>query len=438
MDITQMKEYADIIREVFTYINRFKNTTFVIKIDSNLISHDYFPILVKDLALLKENGINIVIIPGSRHQIDEILETYQLKSTYHDNIRISSSEAIPFIKMAAFDVCNKIMTQLAAYNVNAVIGNWVRARSMGVIDGVDYLNTGKVSKVDKESISHILAEGHIPIFPCIGWSSTGEPFNISSDELAVSLGTALNSQKIFFVEDRDLLNDKKLIIPGNTSRMESGRLSKLTVPAAEELLSLNRDHNLSILRHAVNAVQRGIDRVHIVNGTVEGVILKEIFSNLGVGTMIFANKYESIRPMKNADISAVLGLMKPLIESGLLIPRSREDMANKHEDYIVYSMDEVIHGCAALHRFEDNQGEIAGLAVDSGFVELGIGQKIVSYLLDKGREDGLKQIFVLTTQTSDWFQKMGFQIGQLEDLPISKREKYNKKRNSRILIYPLF
>lgn len=432
-----MNEDADLIREVFTYINRFKGATFVIKIDSGLISHDYFPILVKDLALLKQNGINIIIIPGSRKQIDRILETYSIESRYHNNIRISPAEAIPFIKMAAFDVSNKIMTQLAAHDVNAVIGNWVKARSLGVIDGVDFLCTGRVGRVDRVSISRILAEGHIPIFPCIGWSSTGEPFNVSSDELAVELAKALNSKKLFFVEETDLLSAPDLVIPEEVKRMESGRLSKLTLPAARKLLDLNGGKNLTVLRHGAEAVAAGIDRVHIVNGTVEGVILREIFSNLGVGTMVFANIYESIRPMVNGDVSAVLGLMKPLIDGGFLISRSRQDLVALRKDFIVYSVDDVIHGCAALHPYEDNQAEIAGLAVDPGYVELGIGQKMVSYLIDKGREKGLKQVFVLTTQTSDWFQKMGFSLGNVEDLPLSKREKYDRKRNSRVLIFPL-
>ncbi|MBN2628559.1 MAG: amino-acid N-acetyltransferase [Spirochaetales bacterium] len=437
MEVLQLNEDADRIREVFTYINRFKGSTFVIKIDSSLMNHDYFPILVKDLALLKQNGINMVIIPGSRHQIDEILDTYGIKTEYHDNIRISPPEAIPFIKMAAFDVCNKIMTQLSAYHVSAVIGNWVRARSMGVVKGTDYLNTGKVNRVDGNSIRTILGEGHIPIFPCIGWSSTGEPFNVSSDELAVELGKTLHSKKIFFIENRNILDNMDLVIPQSVQRQENGRISKLTIPAAQELLASNEGTPLPIISLAVEAARAGVDRVHIVNGTTEGVILREIFSNLGVGTMVFANDYERIRPMESADTSAVLGLMKPLIEGGLLIPRSREDLAAKIRDYIVYAVDDVIHGCAALHQFEENQAEIAGLAVAPGYVELGIGQKMVTYLLEQGRSKDLEQIFVLTTQSSDWFLKMGFTAGSLEDLPPSKRDKYNRRRNSRILIFQL-
>jgi amino-acid N-acetyltransferase len=437
MESLELNVDADKIREVFAYINRFKGSTFVIKINSALIDHDYFPILVKDLTLLKENGINMVIIPGSRVQIDEILETYGIKSDYYENIRISSSEAIPFIKMAAFDVCNKIMTQLSAFHANAVIGNWVRARSVGVINGTDYLNTGRVDRVDSQAIKAILAEGHIPIFPCIGWSSTGEPFNISSEELAVELGKSLNSRKIFFVEDRDILKDNNLTIPESVQTIDKGRISKLTIPAAEELLTLNSHISLPIISMAVEAAREGVDRVHIVDGSVEGIILREIFSTRGVGTMVFANDYESIRSMKSSDTSAVLSLMKPLIDKGMLIPRSRQDLSRRLKDYIVYAMDDVIHGCAALHAFEDGQAEVAGLAVDGGMAELGIGQKMVSYLLEKGKEAGYGQIFVLTTQTSDWFLKMGFRNGSLEDLPLEKRKKYNKKRNSRILLYKI-
>jgi len=434
----QLREQVELIREVFAYIHRFKNCVFVFRINSKLMEHPALSQLINDLALLHENGIQILIIPGARQQIDQILETYQLDTQRCNGIRISTEESIPFIKMAAFDVCNKIMTKLSAKGKNALIGNWVKARSLGVVDGTDYQFTGRVSKVQINSISKALKEGYIPIFPCIGWNDTGHAYNISSDELAGSLSIALQSKKLFFIEDRTALTQGDLQLPDDLVREEENRISKLTVEKAEKLLELNSDRNdMGVLRTSWNAARNGVDRVHIVNGKVEGVILKEIFSNLGIGTMVFANIYEKIRPMQLDDISGVLSLMAPLAEQGILVGRTREHLAERLDEFYVYAVDEIIHGTGALHPFGDGQAEIAGLAVDSNYVQLQIGRKMVEYLLEQAKKNHFKSVFVLTTQTSDWFLKIGFKPGSVEDLPQAKRKNYNRERNSRILIYRL-
>lgn len=438
MQTNQIREQVDLIREVFNYIHRFKDSTFVIRLNSRLLDHPLFPQLISDLALLHENGIHILIVPGAREQIDRILENYGIPVESENGIRISSEEAMTFIKMAAFDVCNRVMTHLTARDKSSLIGNWVKARALGVVDGVDFQYTGKISRVQTESITKSLNEGYIPIFPCIGWNSSGDAYNISSDELAVSLSTALGSRKLFFIEYSTVLTEADLILPEDLQREEEGRISKLTIEKADALLKLNPGKpNMRVIHQALRAARGGVDRVHIVNGTLEGVVLKEIFSNLGIGTMVFANIYESIRPMEERDISGVLSIINPLAREGILIPRSRKDLEEQYPDYVVYAVDDIIHAAAALHPFEDGQGEIAGLAVDPSYVKLQIGQRLVQYLIEQGRSRGMQQIFVLTTQTSDWFLKLGFTLGQVEDLPLAKRENYNRDRNSRILIFPL-
>ncbi|MDA3851403.1 MAG: amino-acid N-acetyltransferase [Spirochaetaceae bacterium] len=438
MEDSQLRDQVDLIRQVFAYIHRFKDGLFVFRLNSKLLEHPCLPQLINDLALLHENGIQIIIVPGARIQIDRVLQAYKIDSRWVDGIRISQEESMPFIKMAAFDVCNQVMTHLASHGKNALIGNWVKARSMGVIDGVDYSYTGRVDKVQIDNLKKALLEGYIPIFPCIGWNESGDAYNISSDELAYSLSAALKCRKLFFMEDQPALNSMTLKLPGDIQREEEGHISKLTIEMAQELLKLNpQAKNLRILNHALKAAQSGVDRVHLINGTTEGAILKEIFSNLGIGTMVFANIYEKIRPINHEDISGVLNLMNPLMEQGLLIRRDHKSMENIMEDTVVYAVDDVVHGTAALHIYEDLQGEIAGLAVDNGYVKLSIGQRLVQYLIDQARKKGLRQVFVLTTQSSDWFQKLGFNLGSPKDLPLSKRENYNRQRNSRVLIYPL-
>lgn len=431
-----LREQVEQIREVFSYIHRFKDSLFVLRIHSGLMDHPQLPQLISDLALLHENGIHIIIVPGARKQIDQILDAHNVDTNDCRGVRLSSAEAIPFIKMAAFDVCNRIMTLLSARGKNALIGNWVKARSLGVIDGVDYQFTGAVGKVQTDSIAKALNEGYIPIFPCIGWNDTGDAYNISSDELAGSLSISLKSRKLFFIQSKTAFQQADLKIPSGLSREEGGRISKLTVEKASILLQQNPEmQDISVLSHALKAAESGVDRVHIVNGTIEGVILKEIFSNLGIGSMVFANIYEKIRSMQLEDIPGVLSLMAPLIDKGLLVSRSRRELEEKSKDYVVYAVDDILHGTAALHLYENDQAEIAGLAVDSQYIKLQIGQKLVRFLIEKAEKEGLKKVFVLTTQAYDWFLKLGFKPGSVEDLPASKQKNYNRDRNSRILIY---
>ncbi len=436
MDNSKLREHVDLIREVFSYNRRFKDSLFVIKIDSSIIDHNYFPVLVRDLSLLHQNGIHFVIIPGAHDRIDEILNQYGISYESVDGIRISSDEAIPFIKMAAFDVSNKVMTQLSGYDIPSVIGNWVKARALGVVNGIDYQNTGRVDRVRTDAIETLLREGHIPIFPCIGWNANGDPYNISSDELAMVIATEMKASKLFFIGSDNVLTPENCTIPGEMPLSEGGRISKLSLTQAADLIEANPENPLMArVKSALNACEKGVDRVHILDGRSDGAVLKEIFSNLGIGTMIYTNIYERIRPMEIQDISSVLSLMKPFVESGILVSRSRNDLEAKKEDFVVYSMDGIIHGCGALHSYSEELAEIAGLAVDQKFVHLKIGGKIVSYLLEKAEKLGLKKVFVLTTQTSDWFQTLGFEPAGIDDLPREKREQYNRNRNSRILMY---
>lgn len=429
-------EHVDLIREVFHYSRRFKGSTFVIKIDSPVIGHEGFPVLARDLALLHQNGMRIVIVPGARERIDQVLDCFAVESKIHNGTRIASEKAIPFIKMAAFDVANKVMTSLSAGKVNAVIGNWVKARAKGVIDGIDCESAGVIDKIDTAVIEGIMDQGLIPIFPCIGWNSIGKPYNISSDELAAYLAETLNAEKLFYIraEKSQFINLLGQDIDGVVSSNE--RVSRIDASKAGNIGNdiLSEDDNW-LLKIAVHACSHGVERVQIINGTHDGELLKEIFSNKGSGTLIHANLYDSIRSMHFEDIAEVLGVMNPLAEKRILVLRTRDELSSLYEDYIVYDIDGTIHGCAALHRYSEGVAEIAGLAVDQSFKHLGIGKKLVNYLIEQARSKGFMYIFVFTTQSEDWFLQFGFQPGTEKDLP-AERE-YNEERNSKILIYRL-
>ncbi|HLV32493.1 MAG TPA: amino-acid N-acetyltransferase [Chitinispirillaceae bacterium] len=441
MDKSRLKEQVEIIRQAFGYINRYKNEIFVIKIDDTLVSSPFFPILVKDLVLLHKMGIRIVLVPGARNRINDILQTYHKECRSVNGIRISEPDAIPFIKMAAFDVSNNLMTSLAEHDTNAVIGNWVRAKSIGVRNGIDYQSSGMVERLQTEILKNVIEDGLIPIFPNIGWNAKGKPYNLSSNELAYTIGVELKAAKLFFLTNRSGISTNGFKIPEGIYISSDKIITQLSIAQAAHFLELNSgmlpNEQLELVSLALRACSKGIRRVHIIDGSSEGLILKEIFSNRGLGTMIYSNQHENIRLMKIPDIADVLRLMQPAIEQQILVNRTASDLEKKVSDYVVYEVDGTIHACGALHEYPDGQSEIAAIVVDEMYTNLGIGKKVISYLMDKAAKQHHKAVFVLTTQTSDWFIQLGFTPAKITDLPLSKQQDFNRKRNSRILRYQL-
>lgn len=442
MDKSQLKEQVETIREAFGYITRFTNRTFVLKIDGALINHPFFPLLIKDIVQLHRTGIKIVLVPGARTRIDEVLSTYNVECKTVDGIRVSTPKAIPFIKMAAFDVSNKIMTLLAENNTWAIIGNWVHARGIGVRDGVDFQHSGLVEKVQTGLINSVLEQGLVPIFPNIGWSTKGKPYNISADELAYTISVELGASKLFYITDKEPLSAQQYKLPKETIVAGDATVSKLRVDEAAEILKLNpmpkhHDPSLFLLSLAVRACNNGVDRVHILDGRNEGVLLKEIFSNQGVGTMVYANQHENIRQLTFADIPEILRIMQPLIDEGILVPRTRDEIEMNIREYVVYEVDNTVHASGALRVYPEGKGEIYGLAVDENYASMGTGRKVVSYLIDRAREMKLKEVFVLTTQAADWFLETGFKQATPAALPAAKKKAYDKRRRSLVLVYQM-
>lgn len=438
MENTQLREQVDLIREVFAYTRKFRQATFVFKIDDSLLDDPAYPSLVNDIALLHHNGIRIAIVPGAANHIDQILTGYGLETRREGGLRITTRESLPFVKMAAFDVASRLMTSLAGHQINAVIGNWVRARGTGVINGTDFQYSGHVDKLKTAAVKDILEDGDIPLFPSVGWNSLGEAYNISTDELATVIARELKAVKLFFVTALDDITTANSIIPEGMETGEDGRIYRMTLSDADEFLRINAESPVTrVLSCARKGCVEGIERVHIVDGRIEGVILKEIYSNTGSGLMIHSSGYDSIRPMTEKDIDTVISLLRPFVEKGILIPRSREDLTRKLSDFVVYEVDGIIHGCAAFHPYGTDCGELAAVAVNGEYRIAGVGRKIVRFLLDQAKKRGFRRVFALTTQTSDWFLQMGFRYGEMNDLPAEKRATVNPARNSRVLLADL-
>ncbi len=413
---TIFQEQVDTIRQSFGYVEQYRNAIFVIKVDGAVIRDPHFPIFIRDVVLLHNAGIKIVLIPGTRLRISEILNSFDMPYQTVNQIRVTTEEAIPYVKMAAFDVSNKLMTLLAENSANAVIGNWIRARSIGVHDGVDYKSTGMIDKVDGNSIRKILDDNMIPIFPNIGWSLRGRPYNISSNELALRISAELGADKLFFIGDSPGVCGKNFVLPSSVRTSANGLISQLTAREAEEILAKSEgdDHDesdMNLLKLGCQATREGVKRVHIVDGTVDGVLLKEIFSNKGLGTMIYTGSFDDIRDAEHHHIADILRITENLVELGILVARSFEQIEESLDDYVVYEVDKTLHGSGGLKVYSGNSAEIYSIAVDTSYSSMGVGKKIISFLVSRAVERGYEMLFLLTTQTTDWFVDRGFKVG---------------------------
>ena len=456
---------VDLISEVFHYQSRFEGSVMVFKIDYPVTEDLGFSGLVKDLSLLAKTGFKVIIVPGAKENIDNVLKQHNIDSSdYVDitdgvscdlasSVRVTSSQAIPYVEMAAFDVASRFMTFLSGSRVDAVIGNFVRARGLGVINGVDTGHTGTVDKIYADSLTRVLNLGMIPILPCIGWSPSGKPYNVLSDEIALAVSKELGAGKLFIVCAQSGPGVKILSIPKELEKRRDGSLVRITPLQAESIIKANsgfaesstgcsgsldsesvnlKNQYLRGFKLGLKASQAGVHRVHIIDGREEGSILKELYSNLGIGTMIYTDEYDSIRSIRSRDLPDILRLMEPLMQKGILIRRNSEQIQEKKKDYSVLEIDGSIRACGALHDWGEFQGEIAAVATDPNYTDLGIGRKIVGFLVEKARKSRLRRVFVLTTQSQDWFESLGFTEASVESLPEQKRKVYDQNRKSKV------
>lgn len=425
------------IREVFGYLRRYRDQVFVLKIDDALLAKPLFSLLVKDIVLLQQAGIGVVLVPGAKHSIDRVLQTYRVDSHMHGDVRITTEEAMPLVKLGASNVTNVLISLLSENGAHGVVGNWVRARAVGVLGGVDYKHTGRVEKVDVQLLRNMMDDKLIPIVPNIGWNLVGKDYNLNSSELAVAVAKALKASKLFFIGTDPgvpVVPEADFVDAGERA---SGYFSNLDLEEGGILLSRFEDRLRSdqreIVALALDACAYGVDRVHLVDGSQDGILLQEVFSSTGHGTMFYANQYDKIRPARPEDLPELLRIMQPYVDAGILIQRTAEEVAMELDNFSVYKIDDTLHGCGALRVYPGHSAELYALLVDSNYTGQGTGRKIVSYLLTKARKAGMKTVFLLTTQTSDFFMRNGFRESPLSVMPPERQATYNPGRNSRVL-----
>lgn len=460
MNENYIHEKAERIRDVIRYIRKFKNALVIIYIDNSLIDSPLFTSHIRDICFIHEAGLKVIMVPGASKRINEVLSSAGITWNIHNNCRITGSEAMPLIKMAAFDVSNQVMTAFAGEKQTAVIGNWVRARGKGVIEGFDYGTSGEIDRLEIESIRTVLDNGFIPIFPCIGWSAVGKPYNISSIELAQQIAVHMKAEKLFFLIPNADISQQMFTIPQDLGLSPEGTVPAMNLEEVDNFLKNNdqsvnseakttdqainsaefnyrsvvlKEKIFSLLSLAKKACSNGVSRVHILNGSFDGTISCEIFSDLGSGTMIYSQNYGRIRDMIREDIPSVLSVMQPFVDNGVLLPRSKEILLNQLSDYIVYELDGAIRACAALLPYSDGQMEIAGVAVEKTCSHIGIGPKMIMFLVERAKKLHAKSIFLLTTQTADWFEKLGFVASEVSTLPEKRKELWTPQRGSKVM-----
>ena len=429
------------IREVFGYLRRYHGQVFVIKIDDALLERPLFPLLVRDIVLLHETGIHIVLVPGAKSSIDAVLSKYGVKTRTVNGVRVTSTEAMPLVKLGASNVANALLSLLSENEAHGVVGNWVRARAVGVVSGVDYKRTGRVEKINVDLMRGMLDDGLIPIVSNIGWNSVGQDYNLNSSELAVAVAQALKATKLFFVGGSagiPVVAESRFAEPGE---LASGFFSNLDRKEGQTLL---RDFPNALpaparelVAHALQALEGGVERVHVVGGARDGILLQEVFSSAGQGTMFYVNDYDHVHPAEAADIPEILRIMQPYVDAGVLVQRTADDLAVDLEHYTVYKVDDVLHGCGALKPIGPGAAELLALVVDPAYAGRGTGGKIVDYLVQKARKAGIRKVFLLTTQTTDFFLRMGFREAPVTALPPERRKTWNPTRNSRVLVKPV-
>ncbi|MFH1153584.1 MAG: amino-acid N-acetyltransferase [Pseudomonadota bacterium] len=431
------------IREVFNYIKQYRNKLFILKIEDALLSSPLFPMLMKDVIQLHDIGTRIIIVTGTRTTIDRNLEQAGFETRFMDGVRITRTQFMPHVKLAAMEVAESVISHLAAGGANGIMGNWIRARSLGVVDGVDFQWTGQVESIRSDILLKLLDQQFIPVMVNLGFNSTGKCYNVNSNHIARQLCLNLAVEKLFFIGEDEGVPADGLTLPRDVQIHANGNLSNLDLAQVTMILKDNPDklphRDRDYLENAlkISTGQGRVNRVYIISGNTEGSLLREVFSSVGGGTMIHSNKYARIREALPEDIPAILQLMEDYMKAGNLVVRTTEDILERLDDYHIYEVDQVVYGCGALHILDRDWGELGAIAVNPSYKSQGVGRSLIRHLISDARARGLKQLFLLTTQAADWFYEFGFTPGEPKDLPESRRAVYNARRNSRVLTLAL-
>ncbi|MBZ0092447.1 MAG: amino-acid N-acetyltransferase [Sulfuricellaceae bacterium] len=426
-------------RSAAPYIHAFRGKTFVIAFGGEVVSEGQFIALAHDLSLLNSLGVRLVLVHGVRPQIEEELTERGAAIRYTGGMRVTDDDALKCVKEAAGTVRVEIEALLsmglanspmAGADIRVASGNFVTAKPIGVLDGVDLQLTGEVRKIDVTAINRRLEQNDMVLLSPIGYSPTGEIFNLTLEDVATSAAIALDADKLIFLMDNNGVTDA-----------DGDLLRELTIAEASEILAAGRDLPEDIgvyLPCAVRACRSGVARGHLINRHVDGALLQELFTHGGIGTMLSEAPLETIRKATIDDVGGVLKLLEPLEAEGVLVRRSRELLEMEIDRFWVLEYDGMIIGCAALYPFpEETAAELACLAIHANYRDGGRGELLLGHIEDYARKIRIRQLFVLTTRTAHWFIERGFVEAGVEQLPKAKQGLYNYRRRSKVFMKKL-
>lgn len=438
-EVKSTTQLVNWFRNSAPYINAHRHKTFVLMIGGEALETDNFQHIINDIALLNSLGVKLVLVHGVRPQIQKQLDDLGHRSEFYNDLRITDDRTLSMIKQAVGKVQIELQAGLSmglanspmqGASIRTVISNVVTAQPIGVKDGIDFCHAGKVRRIDVEGIQSQLSSGAIPIISPLGYSVTGEVFNLLAEEVATQVAIDIGADKLIgFCSHQGVLDEAGEVISELLPDQAQVHIDKI------EQLRGQASGTLRFLRAAVSACKAGVTRCHLISYHQDGALLKELFTRDGTGSQIVKESYEQIRTATINDIGGLLKLIEPLEKQGILVKRSRELLENEIEHFSIVERDGMVIGCAALYPFmEEKMSELACLVSHPKYRRAARADNLVEHVERKARRLGVESIFVLTTQSIHWFRERGFEFADIQQLPTSKKELYNLKRNSKVLI----
>ena len=444
-NIRKPQEFVSWVRSVAPYIHAFGGRTFVIAFGGEVVNEKQFITLSHDLNLLASLEVRLVLVHGARPQIEERLKRARIETKLADGLRVTDDDAMEAVKEANGAIRVEIEAQLSMGLVNSPMagsdirvasGNFVTAKPLGVRNGVDLQHTGEVRKINATAIQKRLDDGEMVLLSPLGYSPTGEAFNLTLEDVAASAAIALDADKLIFLMDSEGVHNLR----GELLREMTARKAKnllLHVSNNDDAINTSEDI-VYYLPAAVRACEHGVARTHLISRHIDGAIIQELFTHEGIGTMVTELGLETMRQANIDDVGAILQLIEPLETEGILVKRGRERIEMEINYFQVMEHDNRVIGCAALYPFhEEKTAEFACLAIDPQYRGSGRGDKLFQFCEDYARSSGFKTLFCLTTHTEHWFLERGFTLQSVEKLPAARQQFYNYQRNSKVFIKKL-
>jgi len=427
------------LRQVTPYVHAFRGRTFVIGFGGEMFAERArFTSFIHDVNLLAALGIRLVLVHGARPQIEAELKTRGVRSRYAQGLRVTDEAALIAVKEAVGVLrveMEALLSQglpnspMAGAQIRVASGNFITARPIGVVKGTDFQFTGAVRKIDAVAIARRLDAGEVVLVPHLGYSPTGEVFNVAWEDVAENVAVALKAEKLLMYTDKLPADKRGEVISELTAREAQAILAKV---GKNDGLT---QQTVRALEHAVRAVGAGAARAHIITRRVVGSILLELFTHAGVGTMITADTVERLRPARIEDVQGMLALIEPLEADGTLVKRSRELLEAEIGNFFVVEHDGVIVGCAALYPFpDDKSAEFACLAVAQDYRDSGYGERLLKTCEERAKALKIRRMFALTTRAAHWFLEQGFRAADVAALPSRRQALYNWRRSSKVFL----